>query len=157
MNENASKMGAALGTLVARNRARHQQERNDLTAVVFCRQNPSGTWTFPGKAPMPCSTLAQNVIAYCTVNSKTPLCKDVAKLGPTPVPVVVAAMPQQKAQPTEQPVHSVVVLQPQTADVAATSTSEVSVAEAARQARIAKAVREAREKAERDNPPSSQQ
>jgi len=46
--------------------------------------------------------------------------------------------------------------QPQTPNVAATPTSEVSVAEAARQARIAKAVQEAKDKAERDNPPPQQ-
>ena len=91
MNENAAKTGAALGTIIAAKRAQHAQEKNDLTAVVFCRQNPSGTWTFPNKAPMSCETLGRNVVAYCTVNAKTPICKDVAKLGPAPVPAQVQA------------------------------------------------------------------
>lgn len=80
-----------LGQALARKRAIRQQEKSDLTAVVFCRQNPSGSWTFPGKAPMPCGTLDKNVVAYCTVNSKTALCKDVAKLGPAPGPAQAAA------------------------------------------------------------------
>jgi hypothetical protein len=82
MNEAGAKLGAAIGMAIARHRAEHQQEKNDLTAVVFCRQNPTGNWTFPNKAPMPCQTLSKNVVAYCTVNAKTHLCKDVAKLPP---------------------------------------------------------------------------
>ncbi len=94
MNENASKMGAALGSIIAQKRAQHAQEKNDLTAVTFCRQNPAGNWTFPNKAPIPCATLERNVVAYCTVNAKTPICKDVAKLPP--------ASPQMMASPDEQ-------------------------------------------------------
>lgn len=178
LNENASKLGAGLGAIVYQKRMQHAQEKSDLTAVVFCRQNPSGTWTFPNKPPMSCSLLAKNVVAYCTVNAKKSLCKDVSKLGPSPVPVASQTMPQiQKAQPAEQPVAVAqtqreaatqpafdpaqpvqnVVRQPETVNVTANPVAEVSVAEAARQARIAKAVREAKEKAERDNPASPPQ
>jgi hypothetical protein len=90
MNENASKMGAALGSIVAQKRAQHAQEKNDLTAVTFCRQNPAGNWTFPNKAPMPCATLERNVVAYCTVNAKKPICKDVAKLPPASAQMMVS-------------------------------------------------------------------
>ncbi len=31
---------------------------------------------------MPCATLQKNVVAYCSVNAKQPICKDVAKLPP---------------------------------------------------------------------------
>jgi hypothetical protein len=82
MNENAAKTGAALGSIIAMKRAQHAQEKGDLTAVTFCRQNPYGSWTFPNKAPMPCPVLEKNVIAYCSVNAKKPICKDVAKLPP---------------------------------------------------------------------------
>src|SRR5208283_6042616 len=85
LNENMSKMGASIGALIAQKRAQHSQEKSDLTAVVYCRQNPTGNWTFPNKAPMPCATLERNVVAYCTVNAKTPICKDVAKLPPASV------------------------------------------------------------------------
>jgi hypothetical protein len=178
LNENASKLGAGLGAIVYQKRMQHAQEKSDLTAVVFCRQNPSGTWTFPNKPPMSCVVLAKNVVAYCTVNAKKPLCKDVSKLGPPPAPVASATIPHiQKAQPAEQPVAVAqtqreaatqpapdptqpvqnVVRQPETVNVTANPVAEVSVAEAARQARIAKAVREAKEKAEQDNPPPPQQ
>jgi hypothetical protein len=90
MNENASKMGAALGSIIAQKRAQHAQEKNDLTAVTFCRQNPAGNWTFPNKAPIPCATLERNVVAYCTVNAKTPICKDVAKLPPASAQMMVS-------------------------------------------------------------------
>jgi hypothetical protein len=90
MNENASKMGAALGSIVAQKRAQHAQEKNDLTAVTFCRQNPAGNWTFPNKAPMPCATLERNVVAYCTVNAKKPICQDVAKLPPASAQMMVS-------------------------------------------------------------------
>ena len=106
LNQSAANFGAALGALAARKRAQHQQEKSDLTAVVFCRQNPNGNWTFPNKAPMPCATFEKNVIAYCTVNAKTPICKDVAKLGPAPVSAqaavaapIAAAAPQVQPQP----------------------------------------------------------
>ena len=98
MNENMSKIGTSLGAIVARKRAQHAQEKSDLTAVVYCRQNPSGSWTFPGKAPMGCETFGKNVVAYCTVNAKTPICKDVAKLGPAPVPTQAPAPPTVQAQ-----------------------------------------------------------
>ena len=94
LNENMSKLGASVGGLIAQKRAQHAQEKNELTAVVYCRQNPTGNWTFPSKAPMPCTTLERNVIAYCTVNAKTPICKDVAKLPP--------ASTQAMASPDEQ-------------------------------------------------------
>jgi hypothetical protein len=80
MNENAAKTGAALGSIIAMKRAQHAQEKNELTAVAFCRQNPYGSWTFPNKAPMPCATLEKNAVAYCSVNGKKPICKDIAKL-----------------------------------------------------------------------------
>jgi hypothetical protein len=79
-------IGAPIGLLIARKRAEHQQEKNDLVAVVYCRQNPTGNWTFPNKAPTPCATLGKNVVAYCTVNPKTGFCKDVAKLPAAPPP-----------------------------------------------------------------------
>ena len=122
-----------------------------------------------------CTLLAKNLVAYCTVNAKKPLCKDVSKLGPPPVPVASAAIPQIQKDPAEQPVAVAqtqreatqpapaaqpvqnVVRQPETVNVTANPVVEVSVAEAARQARIAKAVREAKEKAERDNPASPPQ
>jgi hypothetical protein len=94
MNENMSKMGASLGAIIAQKRAQHAQEKNELTAVVFCRQNPTGSWAFANKAPIPCATLEGNVVAYCTVNAKTPICKNVAKLPP--------ASPQMMAGPDEQ-------------------------------------------------------
>jgi hypothetical protein len=121
MNENMSKIGASLGTIVARKRAQRVQEKSDLTAVVYCRQNPSGSWTFPGKAPMGCETFGKNVVAYCTVNAKTPICKDVAKLGPAPVATQAAAPPpvqvqsqfQTKETPVQTPpVQTVAVSQP---------------------------------------------
>src|ERR1700719_3613096 len=62
MNENAAKTGAALGSIIAMKRAQHAQEKSDLTAVTFCRQNPAGNWTFPNKAPMPCPVLERNVV-----------------------------------------------------------------------------------------------
>src|SRR5580700_5434144 len=61
MNENMSKMGASFGAIIAQKRAQHAQEKNELTAVVYCRQNPLGSWTFPGKAPMGCETFGKNV------------------------------------------------------------------------------------------------
>ena len=90
MNENAAKTGAALGSIIAMKRAQHAEEKNELTAVTFCRQNPAGTWTFPNKAPMPCTTLEKNAVAYCTVNSKKSICKDIAKLPPSSVQIVDA-------------------------------------------------------------------
>jgi hypothetical protein len=105
LNDSSAKLGAALGTAIARSRAQHQQEKNDLMAVVFCRQNPTGNWTFPNKAPMPCATLEKNVVAYCTVNPKTAICKDVRKLPPpsaVPVPQVQTQVPVQ-AQSVQQP------------------------------------------------------
>ncbi len=94
----------ALGQVMARKRAIQQQEKNDLVAVVYCRQNPSGSWAFSGKAPMPCATLEKNVVAYCTVNAKTPICKDVAKLGPAPVSAQAAvAAPVASPAPQVQP------------------------------------------------------
>src|SRR5271165_4751992 len=47
----------SLGAIIAQKRAQHAQEKNDLTAVVYCRQNPAGNWTFPNKAPMPTSSV----------------------------------------------------------------------------------------------------
>jgi hypothetical protein len=88
MNENAAKTGAALGSIIAMKRAQHEQEKSDLTAVTFCRQNPYGTWTFPNKAPMSCAVLEKNVVAYCSVNAKKPICKDVAKLPPASAQLV---------------------------------------------------------------------
>jgi hypothetical protein len=82
MNENAAKTGAALGSIIAMKRAQHTEEKNELTAVTFCRQNPAGTWTFPNKTPTPCANLERNVVAYCSVNAKKSICKDVAKHPP---------------------------------------------------------------------------
>jgi hypothetical protein len=95
LDESASKIGNSLGLIIAQRRAQHAQEKSDLTAVTFCRQNPGGSWTFPGKGPMPCTTFEKNVLAYCTVNAKTTICKDVAKLPPA------AAM--EAAQPPQPP------------------------------------------------------
>jgi hypothetical protein len=165
MNEAGANLGRAIGLAIARARAQHQQEKNDLTAVVYCRQNPTGSWTFPNKAPMPCDSLAKNVVAYCTVNRKTALCKDVAKLPP-PVSAPVAAaepkvQPQAKqASATTPPVQNLAVSQPQPqaqpqpqvqpqtqmVDVSATpDPEEISVAEAARRNKAAKAAEKAKE------------
>jgi len=120
LNDNMTKTGAALGNIIALKRAQHAQEKSDLVAVVYCRQNPTGTWTFSGKAPTPCPTLEKNLTAYCTVNSKNHLCKDVAKLpGPASAPVVadvrqVQPQPQSAQSPAvAQPVQNVVARQPQ--------------------------------------------
>jgi len=94
MNENMAKIGDSVGVIIAKKRAQHAQEKSDLTAVVYCRQNPTGSWAFANKAPMPCPVFERNVVAYCTVNAKTPLCKDVAKLPP--------ASAQMMANPDEQ-------------------------------------------------------
>jgi hypothetical protein len=80
---------------------------------------------------------AQPVTPAQPVTSAPPATPAVAQVQ-EPAPVLLPSQPKP---------------QPQTANVAATPTPEVSVAEAARQARVAKAVREAKEKAERDNPP----
>jgi hypothetical protein len=90
-SEDSAKLGAALGAIVAQKRAQRAQERNDLTAVVFCRQNPSGSWTFPGKAPMTCENLNRNLLAYCAVNPKKAICKNVAKFGTVPINAAVSA------------------------------------------------------------------
>ena len=163
LNTAAGNLGAALGQAIARKRAQHQQEKNDLTAVVFCRQNPSGNWTFPNKAPMPCETLSKNVVAYCTVNPKTGLCKDVAKLppvatdahktqaqSPLPPPEQSHQQPQQQASTTVQPLQNVSVSQPrpqpQMEDATATPPpEEISVAEAARRNKAAKEAAKAKE------------
>lgn len=83
IQESSQRMGNAFAALAAQ----RQAEKNDLTAVVFCRQNPAGSWTFPGKAPTSCQNLEKNVVAYCTVNAKARLCKDVSKLPPASVRV----------------------------------------------------------------------
>ncbi len=162
LNTAAGNLGAALGQAIARKRAQHQQEKNDLTAVVFCRQNPSGNWTFPNKAPLPCETLARNVVAYCMVNPKTALCKDVAKLPPAatdahktqlqpPQPPAEQPQPQsQQASVTTQPLQNLNASkpqsQPQMENVTATPPSEeISVAEAARRNKAAKEAAKAKE------------
>ena len=158
LNTAAGNLGAALGQAIARKRAQHQQEKNDLTAVVFCRQNPSGNWTFPNKAPIPCETLARNVVAYCTVNPKTAICKDVAKLPPAATDVH-KTQPQPPPAPPEQPQQAAATVQPlqnlnvskpqpqpQMENVAATPPSEeISVAEAARRNKAAKEAAKAKE------------
>jgi hypothetical protein len=162
LNTAAGNLGAALGQAIARKRAQHQQEKNDMTAVVFCRQNPSGNWTFPNKAPMPCETLAKNVVAYCTVNPKTALCKDVAKLPPAatdahktqpqrpPPPPEQPQQQSQQASATVQPLQNLNASksqpQPQMENVTATPPSEeISVAEAARRNKAAKEAAKAKE------------
>lgn len=90
LNDSAAQLGGAIGMAIARKRAQHEQEKNDLMAVVFCRQNPTGSWTFANKPPTPCSTLERNVVAYCSVNAKTPICKDVAKLPPASTQVLAS-------------------------------------------------------------------
>lgn len=119
-----------LGQALARKRAIRQQEKSDLTAVVFCRQNPSGSWTFPGKAPMPCGTLDKNVVAYPQPQPQQ------APVTTQPVQSVVVPQSQPQSQPQTQP-------QPQTVEV--TTTPEVSVAEAARRNKAAKEAQKAKE------------
>ena len=176
--EDARKLGGALGALVARKRQEHADEKSILVQTVYCRANPTASFTWWGSDKIAtCQFLERYTQSYCVVHGKEKLCKDIAKLGPAPA-VAAAAPPVQKTQPAEQPtpqqqpvttaqpqqapvtappVQKVTVPQSQTANVTATPTPDVSVAEAARQARIAKAVREAKEKAERDNPPPPQQ
>jgi hypothetical protein len=187
LNENMSKIGASLGAIVAQKRARHAQEKNDLVAVVYCRQNPTGSWTFSGKAPMPCPIVEKNLVAYCTVNSKTALCKDVAKLpAPASAPVVAVheVQPQpvpQQAPAMAQPVQNVVASQPQPQQTSATTPTaqnvvsqpqpqtqmvsvtvtpalpEVSVAEAARRNKAAKEAQQAKENPKPEGQPQPQQ
>jgi hypothetical protein len=84
LQESSQRMGNAFAALAAQ----RQAEKNDLTAVVFCRQNPAGSWTFSGKAPTSCQNLEKNVVAYCTVNAKTHLCKEVSKLPPASIQTI---------------------------------------------------------------------
>jgi hypothetical protein len=93
LNENMAKTGGALGSIIAMKRAQHAEEKSELTAVTFCRQNPYGTWTFPNKSPMPCATLEKNAIAYCSVNPNKHICKDIAKLPPASVQAVNPDVP----------------------------------------------------------------
>jgi hypothetical protein len=172
LNDNMAKTGAALGNLIAMKRAQHAQEKSDLVAVVYCRQNPTGSWTFSEKSPTPCPTLEKNLAAYCTVNSKNHLCKDIAKLAPpASVPIVAEVRPAQAQQPVAQqtpvvaqPVQAVVpqpapqpipvasasvASQPQVQQMVTVSTTvppaEISVAEAARRNRAAKQAQQASE------------
>jgi hypothetical protein len=90
--------------------------------------------------------------AICKAIAAQPGTQPVTAAQPAPVlRPVTAGPPQPETQAQPQPQQAPFVAQP------ATTTPEISVAEAARQARIAKAIREAKEKAERDNPPPPQQ
>ena len=111
-------IGAPIGQLIAQSRARHQQEKNDLVRVVYCRQNPSASLTFANGKVVGCDAVTNYTVAYCTTKPKDPLCKDLRKMdahdgnphqtqAPAPVPAPVAtAVPQAPvaAAPDIQPV-----------------------------------------------------
>jgi hypothetical protein len=134
-----------LAGAIAQRHAANAQEKNDLTTVVYCRQNPSASISPNGK-DIACERVLAYTVSYCTVHAKEKLCKEVAKLPPA---AVVAQTP--KAVPVTAPAPVVAANVPPAAQPVA---PEVSVAEAARQARAAKAVQEA---AAQDNPPAPQQ
>lgn len=174
-------IGAPIGQLIAQSRARHQQEKNDLVKVVYCRQNPSASLTFANGKVVGCDAVTNYTVAYCATKPKDPLCKDLHKMDAhdgiprqtqaTAAAPVAAAVPQApvaaapdvqslaKQPPVASPLPAPAKPQP-VQDVNAPSqtaptseaTPEISVAEAARRNREAKAKSAAEEKA-KENPP----
>jgi hypothetical protein len=157
-------IGAPIGLIIAQNRARHAEEKRDLTLVVYCRQNPTANIT-PNQKQISCIDFSNYTVAYCTVHEREKLCKDVAKLPSQSQTPVAAAKPQVQVQPQQIPqqmaapgtehIHPATQreAQPQAqTQPGAESEAEVSVAEAARRNREAKAKAAAEEKA-KENPP----
>jgi hypothetical protein len=106
---------APLAQALAQNRARHQQEKNDLVKVVYCRQNPSASLTLDNGKTVGCETVINYMVAYCTTKPKDAICKDLRKItahdtvpsqaqAPAPVaPTNAAANPITSTTPSPLP------------------------------------------------------
>jgi hypothetical protein len=97
LNDAMANLGRALAIRRAQHQAQKEQEKSDLTMVVYCRQYPSSSLTLTGGKQVTCEKFDNYTVSYCTVNAKTALCKDVAKLSLAPI-----AAKTQKAQPVAQ-------------------------------------------------------
>jgi hypothetical protein len=136
--ETGHAIGASIGQIIAQNRARHAEEKRDLTMIVYCRQNPTASVT-PNKKQLSCVDVNNFAVAYCTVHENEKLCKDVAKLPPQGQAAVAVTPHVQKEQLTGPPAAKPQAgARTEDATVGVTATPEISVVEAARRNKATK-------------------
>src|SRR6266571_2514896 len=75
MSQAGKDMGTAMGNLAAVIRAKKAASQRAKVNIVYCQQNPEGSFTSADGTTKTCSEAAKRETAFCAVKPKDKLCK----------------------------------------------------------------------------------